>query len=472
MNEFWQTQNLAQSFGDNIALISRGIKDKKLTYLQLHQEVQQAKLIIGDDFKQLIMIKSSATIETIVFYLAALELKHTVWFVDAEQSLEDVENLQQHYQVNCFIDNARVTILNKKPIELLEDLALLNTTSGSTGSKKLVKISFNNLQANCHSICQCLPIQLSDVVITTLPLHYSFGLSVLNSHLNCGATIVLNDHAVITREFWQQFSQFQVTSFYGVPHLFEMLLTLKLERLSLQSLRYFAVAGGKLLPDNVERVAHWCHQHNKQLYVMYGQTEATARISCLKADKVQNKPSSIGQAITDGKLWLEDKHSEIIEESNKVGELCYQGPNVMIGLAQSVSDLSLERQTSVLHTGDLAYRDNESDFHITGRLNRFVKIQGHRINLDEVEDFLNNNNIKAYCLGNDKKIYCCLVQEKNKDLNDIELKLKTTNLLTQYLNLHSNYFSCQFITQKPLLSSGKLDYQGLALLIDLKGKLF
>jgi len=460
MKKFWLTSTLKQHYSNNVALVAYCQSENdfiELTYSQLATKVKLAKQLIDNSCKQLIVIKSSITIETVVFYLAALELHYTVWFIDEVQSTQEILDSCQYYQANYLVDNGQVTHLNSQKTELLDELALLNTTSGSTGSKKLVKISFSNLQVNCASICQCLPIESSDVVITTLPFHYSFGLSILNSHLSSGSTIILNKHAVITREFWQYFSQYKVTSFYGVPYLFEMLLKLKLTRLKLESLRYFAVAGGKLLPDSVKKVADWCHQQSKQFFVMYGQTEATARISYLKSEKVKCKPNSIGQAITGGRMWLEDKTNKIVEESNQTGELCFQGPNVMIGTAQSIDDLTLPQKTDILRTGDLAFKDSEGDFYITGRLTRFIKIQSHRINLDEVEAILLQNNIKAYCLGNDEQLHCCIVQKRaERSAQDNEI-----GMLSKLLNIHSSYISKHYITQVPLLSSGKVDYQSL-----------
>ncbi len=454
---FWDTQKLAEKFGDKTALINSDAINlsNEVSYRELHKLVKKAAEHIGLELpKQLIVIEATNNIETIVYYLAVLQLNHALWLVDKNLDGQSKQSLYRHYQVNKLIINDKVATLNNTSLNLSPELTLLLSTSGTTGSRKLVRLSATNLSSNCQSIIQYLPIVTSDVTITSLPIHYSFGLSIINSHLEMGAAIVVCNHGVLSAEFWELFKGHQVTSFYGVPYHFEMLLKLKLSRLSLETIRYFAVAGGKLLPAHVISVENYCQSNSKQLFLMYGQTEATARISYLKATKTQSKPNSIGQEIPAGKMWIEDQDGNAISESNVEGELCYQGENVMLGLAESVSDLELGFTTDILKTGDLALRDGDGDYSIVGRLKRFIKVLGHRINLDEIEEFLLGQDINAVCLGKDDLLRCFV----KSPVMDKNAKDRINTLITRFLNIHSKYCRIDAIESFPRLTTGKIDY--------------
>jgi long-chain acyl-CoA synthetase len=462
-NTFWQTAKLVEKFGDNTALIcSKHIDNAEpcaehISYRQLHHLVQQAKATLNEvllsqeslvqkDNKQLIMLVAHQSINSIVYYLAALQLEFVVWWLDNELAQEKKQKLINHYQVNLLIDDGEITCVSAAAQELHQDLALLITTSGSTGSPNLIKLSYQNLQSNCQAICDTLVLQSTDTVITTLPLHYSFGLSVVNTHLSKGATLVLNEAGMLTREFWQLFKQHNIRCLYGVPYHYQMLLKLNLKRLLLESLRFFAVAGGKLLPSQVSEINRWCLSNNKYFYVMYGQTEATARISVLAPEKVASKPYSVGQAIHGGKLWLEN------------GELCYSGNNVMMGIAHNISELSLTTQEKILHTGDLAICDDDGDYQIVGRLKRFIKIVGQRINLDEIEQFFIEKKLTVVCSGQDNLLSCYIVKSSITSEHSAAICQK---ILSDFLNVHSSYCQCFLIDQVPYLSSGKINYPQL-----------
>jgi acyl-CoA synthetase (AMP-forming)/AMP-acid ligase II len=238
-----------------------------------------------------------------------------------------------------------------------------------------------------------------------------------------------------------------------------MLLKLNLKRLSLDSLRFFAVAGGKLLPEQVRQINDWCLSKNKLFFVMYGQTEATARISILSPEKVQKKPYSIGQAIEGGELWLSAFESSDGENSNDfsspIGELCYSGNNVMMGVAKNNAELSLPAQNLTLHTGDLATCDTDGDYQIIGRLKRFIKIVGQRINLDEVELFFSTIKLTAFCCGSDDSLHCYLLKTSMKDEQS---PASCQKLVGQFLNIHTSYCQCFIVDEIPYLSSGKVDY--------------
>ncbi|WP_215114720.1 AMP-binding protein [Exiguobacterium sp. s70] len=290
--------------------------------------------------------------------------------------------------------------------ELHDELALLLTTSGSTGSPKLVRLSYDNLFHNAASIVSYLNINEDDRPITTLPMNYSYGLSIINSHLVSGATIVVTEASVMQKEFWQLCRDQHVTTFGGVPFVYEMLHRLKFETMQLPSLTKLTQAGGKLSPDLASAFTDICERKGIQFFTMYGQTEATARMSYLPPDQNREKAGSIGIAIPGGELTLRKETGELITAPNIVGELMYQGVNVSLGYAEALSDLaSGDENEGVLQTGDLAYMDEDGYFFIVGRIKRMIKMHGNRISLDEVEDLLRAHGHECVCTGTDDELY-------------------------------------------------------------------
>jgi long-chain acyl-CoA synthetase len=442
-------QQLAQK-GDTLAAIDGGTR---LSYRQLADACAQFASELGPK-RQLIVLKAHNSIATLVAYLAALTHQHPVLLVDPQLSDDKLDKLIQCYGPNVLIDELKIKLLDARPLPMAEELSLLLSTSGTTGSAKQVALSALNLQANAASICAYLPIQVSDKTITTLPFFYSYGLSVINSHLLAGACIVFNQYSLVNREFWQVFKQQQISSFAGVPHSYDLLLKLRFTRMDLPSLRYFTQAGGKLSADKVLLLAEYAKQHNKAFYVMYGQTEASARMAYLSPEKALCKPDAIGQAIPQGQLILLDEQGKPIHDNEQRGELCYQGDNVMLGYAESAKDLGIFSPPVQLHTGDLAYRDEDGDFIICGRLTRLIKLFGQRINLDEVETLiLTYRQLETYCCGDDSKLLIAA-----KDCDDIQ-SLKA--FVCTYLNLHHSALEVRAVTELPISANGKKDYQRL-----------
>ncbi|MFC7372402.1 AMP-binding protein [Fictibacillus iocasae] len=317
--------------------------------------------------------------------------------------------------------------------DLHENLALLLTTSGSTGSPKFVRLSYENIFTNADSIAQYLNIDADDKPITTLPMNYSYGLSIINSHLICGATIVMTESSILKKEFWDLCKEQQVTTFGGVPFVYEMLDRLKFETLHLPSLKKLTQAGGKLSESLARKFAALCHQKGIQFYTMYGQTEATARISYLPYEDNMRKAGSIGIAIPGGELVLQDDNGNRITEPLMTGELIYKGPNVSLGYAESLFDLSKnDENNGVLHTGDMAYVDEEGYFFITGRIKRMIKMYGNRISLDDVEAFLHEHGHDCICAGNDDQMVIYTLKEDYVQIKKIikeKLKLKSFKVM-------------------------------------------
>ena len=205
------------------------------------------------------------------------------------------------------------------------ELQLCLTTSGSTGSPKLVRLSEKNLQSNAESIAEYLHIDENERPVTSLPMYYSYGMSVINSHLIKGATILLTDKAVMQREFWSFIKEQKATSISGVPYTYEILKRLRFFRMELPELKTMCQAGGKLNAAYVKEYVDFAEANGKQFIVMYGQTEAAPRMSYLPSDKAVEKNASIGIAIPGGELCVMDADGKMITEPEVDGELVYKG---------------------------------------------------------------------------------------------------------------------------------------------------
>lgn len=336
------------------------------------------------------------------------------------------------------------------------DLALLLTTSGSTGSPKLVRQSYANIKANTDSIVNYLSLNEKERPITTLPMSYTYGLSVINSHLSVGASIILTQKTVMQKEFWQQFKNCMATSIAGVPYIYEMLDRLHFFSMNIPSLKTMTQAGGKLAPELHKKFAEYAKQNGKHFIVMYGQTEATARMSYLPHEKSLEKYGSMGVAIPGGKFSLIDINGNEIKEPEITGELVYEGDNVTLGYAVSGEDLIKgDERHGRLITGDMAKRDSEGYYYIVGRKKRFLKIFGSRINLDETERMIKAKfcDTECACAGIDDKMQVFVTNQS--------LAQEVQHYLADKTGLNHSAFNIKCIGSIPKNDAGKTLYTEL-----------
>ena len=339
---------------------------------------------------------------------------------------------------------------------LFPELALLLTTSGSTGSPKLVRQSYANIKANTASIVEYLRLDASERPITTLPMNYTYGLSIVNSHLAAGATILLTDKSIMQREFWDFFTTHGATSFGGVPYTYEMLDKLMFFRRKLPSLRTMTQAGGKILPALHRKFAEYAQCEGKNFIVMYGQCEATARMSYLPPEQALDKVGSMGVAIPGGRFSLIDVDGKEIVEPEVTGELVYEGANVTLGYAECADDLSKgdERQGRLV-TGDMAKRDADGFYYVVGRKKRFLKIFGNRVNLDETERLIKDHfqGMDCACGGVDDKMKIFVTEcGREKEIQDF---------VAEKTHLNFTAFDVVPINSIPKNASGKTLYSEL-----------
>lgn len=458
-------------FNDDIAIIDD--KNKSYSYGDIYLKINLLKNHLSPG---LVFCFCKNTIGSIVGYLTFIENNIVPVMIDVEKDNETIDKLIEIYNPNYlwvpveiseFYSNRGKNLftilgysliaIHNNDLNLNKDLALLLPTSGSTGSPKLVRLSNKNLISNALSIANYLDITSDERPVTSLPMHYSYGLSVINSHLIKGATILLTEYSVMQKEFWGFTKEYGATSISGVPYTYEMLKRLRVFRMDLRDLKTFTQAGGKLNAKLVKEYVEESIQHKKQFIVMYGQTEATARMSYLPFDRAKDKNDSIGIAIPGGSFKLVDKGNEV-EEPDIDGELVYYGPNVSLGYAESVSDLSKgDENNGVLYTGDIARKDKEGYFYITGRMKRFVKVYGNRVNLDAIEQMLKPISLLSACVGIDDLITIFTPE--------IEKALEMRNHLSIKTGINVRAFSVRHISQIPKNSSGKIQYSDLMQLL-------
>jgi acyl-coenzyme A synthetase/AMP-(fatty) acid ligase len=342
------------------------------------------------------------------------------------------------------------------PTPLHDDLALLLATSGSTGSPHLVRQSYENLTANAASIVDYLKITADERPITTLPMNYTYGLSIINSHLSVGATALLTAKTLMQKEFWRFFVEESATSFGGVPYTYEMLNRLRWFGMDLPSLKTMTQAGGKLPVELHRQFAEHAQASGRRFVVMYGQTEATARMSYLPPDKSLEKCGSIGVAIPGGCFSLVDADGDAIEAPHVTGELVYQGRNVTLGYAESADDLIKGNENGyTLRTGDLARRDEDGYYYIVGRKKRFIKLFGNRVNLDETERLVESAfcGLHCACAGRDEQMSIFVT--------DAAQTAAVKRFIAEKTGIHATAFSVAPIETIPKNGAGKTLYAEL-----------
>ncbi|MBP3805796.1 MAG: AMP-binding protein [Oribacterium sp.] len=343
----------------------------------------------------------------------------------------------------------------EKEYPLYDELALLITTSGSTGSPKLVRQSYTNLLNNASSISEYLKLDSTERPITTLPMNYVYGLSIINSHFLVGATLLLTEKGLMQKEFWDFFKAAEATSFGGVPYTYEMLDKLRFYRMNLPSLRTMTQAGGKITPELHEKFAAYAAEHGKNFVVMYGAAEATSRMGYLPPEKAVEKKGSMGIPIPGGKFMLVDAEGTAITEPLTTGELVYEGKNVTLGYAECGDDLIKgDERNGRFETGDMAQFDADGYYYIVGRKKRFLKIYGNRVNLDEIDRLIKGEyEVEVASSGIDDHMYIFVTDAKYSD--------QIRSFVTEKTKLNPVAFKVIVIDEIPKNESGKTLYKEL-----------
>lgn len=384
----WRSDLAAVPFINGVASDRPALRDDVgndwLTYGELADRARDfAAQMVGP--RALVFLYARNNASSVVALLGALASGHAVALFDPNLSPEARAALEAIYRP-AWVVGPDCGALDNPAGEgpLHPDVALLLSTSGSTGSAKLVRLTLAAMEANAAGIAQVLEIGGDDVAAGYLPLHYSYGLSVLTSHLMSGARIRLTDMGLTDRAFWPAMREAGITHMPGVPFHHQIMLKLGLKRLNLPHLRTLTQAGGALDPALRAQAHQYMASIDGRFYVLYGQTEAAPRIATLQHNDFPAAPSSVGTALPGCRIEIVDP------DADGRGEVVFYGPNVMLGYANSRDDLGRgDDMKGRLPTGDVGFLDAAGRLTLTGRVKRMGKIFGLRVNLDEVEMLVN-----------------------------------------------------------------------------------
>lgn len=455
---------------NNIA-ISDGEK-LNLTYRDLIVQSNNIKKQIKQ--KSLILIISENDIGSLIAYVFCIINNHVAIIIDSKTNKKEIYNILKNYNPNyIFISKKnksifgnkfarkynffnKILLKNKsfKKINLNKNLSLLLSTSGSIGAAKFVKLSKSNLKYNTDSIIKYLKIRKNDCCITNLPISYSYMLSVINTHFEKGGKIVVSNNSLVEKKFWEVFKKNKITSFNGVPYTYEMLRRIGLKNIKIKSMKYLTQAGGKLEEDKLREIIKFCNNNNLKFYSMYGQTEASPRISYLRPELINKKIGSIGKGIPGNQIYLIDEYEKKILKPFKQGEIVCEGKNIFMGYSENSKDLKFKNKNKFkLLTGDLGYFDKDGFFYLTGRKSRIAKIFGNRVDLDTIENLMTKKGYKIACISDDTKIF---VYVENK-----YSKKRLINTISKITNFTIRSFELIKLKHFPRTSNKKISYNEL-----------
>jgi len=394
----------------------------------------------------------------LIIYLSCLKNNIVPILAPKNSDKEYIEILISSFKVGLVLDatiysdiydeilvKSSQKLLDSEIVDTYPDLALIMTTSGSTGSPKCVLLSSNNLTSNALAIANYLNLDKGDLGLVQLPTFYSYGLSIVNSHLAGGCGLHFTNLPIFDANFLPMINNTNVTNISGVPSSFEMLFRIGFLKKKFNNLRFITQAGGNLLTKHKKIFNDYCLSNNLSFFVMYGQTEASPRIAYVPPEKLATKLDCIGIAIPGGRLSIDQEN----------GELVYEGPNVMLGYASNFNDLAAgDINCGLLRTGDIAEEDADGYFKVIGRLKRIIKITGIRYNLDDIEKRLSNEiSVPVFACGEDEKL---LIYIEGNSLDPVLLPK-----ISQTLKIHKTKFTVLLLENIPKLANGKTDYSSL-----------
>jgi long-chain acyl-CoA synthetase len=455
-----------KKFKNNIAIINN--KNVNYSYANIIKEIKYFKNKINLSENKIAILVSNNFFSFIIIYLSCLIYRTKIIVINENSFKINHEKIIQDFKPNYIFSTIKISKSNslknkndlkyknyfifeskkKNKVKINREIAILLTTTGSTGAPKFVCLSYENLLSNTRSIVNYLNINKSSSTITSLDPGYSYGLSIINSHLYMGSKIVMNRYSILEKNFWKLFKSNSIKFFYTVPLMCEILFKNKTFVGHFKNLFTLCCAGGYL--DKKIKLNILSYLKNINFFIMYGQTEASPRISYVNLRKNSKKIESIGKPIKNGKLFFTSDQNQIINKKNPQ-EIFYTGKNVMLFYAKDVRSLNKKRSNKyIINTGDLGFKDKDNFFYITGRKNRITKINGVRVDLDQIEkDFKNQ---KIICINLENKIILC---SKKNITRTIKYKI------SKIYNLGINNLFSYKLENIPLSTNNKIDYAKL-----------
>lgn len=443
------------------------MNEKIAIYSEKYGEITYGKLLLErkrfvsmfhcSKVRPLLLIRCSISYETVLGYIAAIEAHIPIIMCD-DKSCESAINtyapqyiwqmkdaLSPYGYDKCGVMYGYILYCRISASEYLinDELALMLSTSGSTGSTKYVRISYDNIKQNTISIVKALKIIDKDRAGVFLPLSYTYGLSIVNTYLYVGASLIIGASSIIQKGLWEYFEKCGGNAICGVPYTYEIIKKMNILLRPDLHLKLATQAGGRLDFETEKYMLNKSLDKKFDFAVMYGQTEATARMTCHFLNENPQYIGSVGKAIPGGRIYVDND------------EIVYTGPNVTMGYATCGEDLNLgDMNKGVLYTGDLGRIDETGYVYITGRKNRIAKIAGQRINLDELENLIEHYiGRRSVCVEKKKYIKILVVGDDNCIASKIE------NDISQMTGLNKRFISVLVNSSIPINSNGKVDYR-------------
>jgi len=453
---FWERLGDA---GDAIAFVDEPEREA-WSYKRLSMAVADGSARLPHNRKKVIFLFANNDAGSILCYLSALMAGHLVYLAKGMVSWPDATELLEKYRPDILLWKGTDEFMppqyeSSDPLfgyqfaerggeqrTVGKEIGLLLSTSGSMGSPKLVRLSRQNIEAGAYQVAKALKLAPGQRAITSLPMSFVFGLSVVHSHLYAGASLVLTRRSVQDRAFWQLLDETGVTSLAGVPWTFRMLRAIAFDPAHYPRLRRFSLSGGAIDPE----LSDWLgtlSEEGLDIFSMYGQTEATGRICVLPPELFRVKPRSVGPPMEGSQI-----------NCDADGNIIFSGPNVMLGYANSRDDLGdADSLGGTLLTGDTGYLDRDGCLYITGRTSRVAKLFGLRVNLDEIEAFLGGSSVVA--ASDDQQLVIFLEKTKPTGFDE-----KLAELLRR-LRIPVHCVHVQVLTEFPRNAAGKIRYGAL-----------
>ncbi len=423
--------------------------------------------------RHLIMIVCRNMIGVVYGYASSIDSGSPVMLVSSEitaQMRNDImatylpryilvpESMRAEYpfmdEVHKFRDYSVLKTNYDRSYPVHPDLGLMITTSGSTGSVKFVRQSFDNVAFNAKANAKFMELTDKERTITALPMQYSFGITIINATLTAGGLIVSTDKSIMEEDFWDLFEEEKITSFHGVPNTYDMLKRIGIFEDDFPDLKLLSEAGGKLSAELHEYYADYASRYDKQFYSVYGQSEASGVVTYLPAQAARIKIGSVGKPVEGGRITL-FSGDEPVNEANRSGEIIYEGPNVAMGYATSGEDLALgDEWGGRLRTGDVGYLDEDGYLFITGRIKRIIKMFGHRVSLDEVDSLIMDKlHILSASTGSDNNLVIYVTREDQKEA--------VSDLIRKNVHTAADHFCVKVIDAFPRTETGKIKFSEL-----------
>ncbi|MFJ6671159.1 AMP-binding protein [Actinosynnema sp. NPDC091369] len=445
-----------------------------LSYGDLAALVGESERALRHDTKALVLCAGDRDLPTLLTYLAALRLGHTVAFLPA--SSEILSKYHPEFVVPGPGGGSDLAALGYAPAgevggshvfrtlsaqpagDIFPDTAVLLSTSGTTGSPKAVRLSYDAVADNAAAIVRALGVTAAERAPTTLPITHAYGLSVVNSHLSAGASIVLTDRSPLSLAMWDHVIRAGATSFAAVPTTYAAFGPAHVNLLERTAIRTMTQSGARLGDELTMRMVRMMERRQGRFFPMYGQTEATSRITCLDPAALPDRLGSVGTAVPGGVITIVPTEAHDRAAPGE-GAVHYRGPGVMLGYATDRDDLGRGAEVDVLDTGDLGYL-RDGYLYLTGRTKRIAKVLGVRTSLDDLERVVErSDHPSAVVCGEDDVVY--LFGAGDPDVHEQQRRR-----LAEALGVPSRHVAVRHVDRLPQTPGGKVDYRALTAAVD------